>query len=225
MSLRLVLVCRPSPARQKYQQALHGIGVEFDAVDNLTGLLRALSQTPYNGILMDVTTGLGVSSGEKKQLQTILQIFPVMRIDWDNRVVLSYYGQSQASELTLEKFIQTECQPFNARTIRAHERHDLHYNVTIYPNEHCRPEDGKRAVTLDISEGGVFLIFLDNWTGSRRIWLRFMDMTDLTPVQGEVKRQINWGVRPRIPGLGVAFTQITDNQIKEIQADLNSMND
>jgi hypothetical protein len=225
VSLRLVLVCRPSSARQKYQQALHGIGVEHDTVDTLAELYPALSKNPYNGILMDVTTGLGLSSKEKKRLNTILNVFPVMRIDWDNKPVLSYYGQSQASDVTLEKFIQTQCQTFEARMIRTQERHDIHYNVTIYPNEHCRPADGKRAVTQDISEGGVFLIFLDTWSGSREIWMRFMDMTDLTPVRGEVKRQVNWGVRPRMPGLGVAFTQITDNQRKEIEADLKSLND
>jgi hypothetical protein len=221
----LVLVSRPSPARKNYQQALHTAGAAFDTVETLSELFQTLAKTPYSGILLDVTTGLGISSREKRRLQAVLEIFPVMRIDWDNRVVLSYYGQSQATDLTLERFIQTQCQLFEARTIRTQERHDIHYNVTVYPNEHCRPEEGRRAVALDISEGGVFLVFLDNWTGSRQIWMRFMDMTDLTPVAGEVKRQINWGVRPRMPGLGISFTEITDNQLKEIQADLKSLND
>ncbi|MBU0516855.1 MAG: PilZ domain-containing protein [Proteobacteria bacterium] len=228
MSVRLVLVSRPSPARQHYQQALNVLRAEYDTVSGPSELFKALSKTPYNGVLIDTATELGITPREKRRLQTILEIFPVMRIDRNDtlgRVELSYFGQTKASDIGLDKFITSQAAAFEARTIRTHDRHDLHYNVTIYSNGHCRPEDGQRAVALDISEGGVFLVFLDNWVGQRQVWLRFMDFTDLTPVEGEVRRQVNWGVRSRIPGLGVSFTKISDKQLKEIQEDLKRLNE
>lgn len=228
MSVRLILVSRPSPARQHYQQSLNALRTEFDTVSGLSELYAALSKTPYNGILIDTTTGLGITSREKRRLEAILEVYPVMRIDWNDtlgRVELFHFGQTKVADVSLDKFITSQAAEFEARTTRTHDRHDLHYNVMIYTNEHCRPEEGQRSVVLDISEGGVFLILLDNWVGQRQVWLRFMDFTDLTPIEGEVRRQVNWGVRSRIPGLGVAFTKISDKQRIEIQEDLKRLNE
>jgi hypothetical protein len=221
--LRLVLVCRPSPAREIYQQALADLGVTIDTVRDVAELIDQLIQTPCAGVLIDTATGLVTSFEQKRQLHSIIEIFPVLRINWNDqaqRMELFYYGQSQPTDLTLRQFIETQCQTFEARTIRAHERHRVHFNVEVYPDEQCRPEQRRLSVTLDVSEGGAFLVMIEPWRGQREIWLKIVELADQTPILGEIRHQANWGISQRIPGMGVAFRQIAIDQVWELQARL-----
>ncbi len=226
--LRLVLVCRPSPAREKYQQALADLGVTVDTVADVNELAEQLIRTPCSGLLIDTATGLVTSFEKKRQLHVIIEIFPVLRVNWNDQaqqLELFYYGQSQPTDLTLRQFIETQCLPFEARTIRAHERYRVHFNVEVYPDEQCRPEQRRLSVTLDLSEGGAFLVMIEPWSGPREIWLKIVELADQTPIRSEVRRQVNWGNSKRIPGIGVAFRQIAIDQVWELQARLSSGRD
>jgi hypothetical protein len=216
----LILVSRPSPAREIYQQALADLGVTLETVTDVDELVEELSHTAYAGLLIDTATGLGTSFEQKRQLHTVIEIFPVLRINWNEqvgRLELFYYGQSRPTDLTLEQFIETQCQGFEARTIRTHERHSVHFNVEVYPDEDCPPEQRRLSVALDAAEGGLFLVMIEPWSGQRDIWLKIVELADQTPILGEVRRQINWGAAPRIPGVGVAFRRITIDQIRQLK--------
>jgi hypothetical protein len=206
-----------------YEQILAELGVILDTVVNVDELVDNLVKKPCSGILIDTATSLGTSFEQKRQLHIIIEVFPVLRINWNGqaqRPELFYFGQSQATDLTLRQFIETQCLTFEPRTIRSHERSGVHFNLEVYPDQECRPEDKRLSVALDSAEGGMFLVMIEPWSGEREIWLKILELADQTPILGEVRRQVNWGFSQRIPGLGVAFKRITIDQLRELRARL-----
>jgi len=50
----------------------------------------------------------------------------------------------------------------------------------------------------------------------QEVWLRFLELSDQTPIKAIVCWQPHWGLKRQIPGIGVKFESLTEIQEKEI---------
>ena len=74
------------------------------------------------------------------------------------------------------------------------------------------PEKLIRTVTMDVSRQGCFLFSSARFQVGAKVWIRIVDLYDQTPIRCIVRHKRKWGDAMVVPGIGVAFEVITDNQ-------------
>jgi hypothetical protein len=217
MDTRLLLACREGVARKKYQEAVKNLGVQMDTVSSLKDLHSAMLKTPYNGVMIDLITKIKASQDEKSLIDTILEEFPVVQVHWEDEpggIKSLFLGQFQSSG-TLEDFLTRECRLFHARKIRASIRKKIHFNVILARDHHFHESSIERTITMNISEQGCFLFTVEEWGRGNRAWFIIHELEDHTPIQGKVRRRVEWGKSMNIPGIGIEFEEMEKSQFKE----------
>jgi len=75
------------------------------------------------------------------------------------------------------------------------------------------PEAGSvKTFTVNISQGGSFVHATRRSLKGEAVWLRFMEMPDQEPVKAVVCWNIEWGGCRSIPGIGVMFDSLSEQQ-------------
>lgn len=172
----------------------------------------------YCGILVDIVSSIRASQFDREVLKSLMDVYPSMRLRWDPaggdiRTLMTGAGTGQ--KVSLNQFITAYCRLFSARPIRFSPRKGIHCNVlcSIFGE---MPEDSTvRTVTSDISTGGCFLYSTSCLAPGTILWIRFIDLVDNTPVQVEVIWCREWGRTMNLPGVGVKFISIKDEQRQE----------
>jgi hypothetical protein len=219
MDTRLLLACREGVARTKYQEAVENLGVQLDTVSSLKDLHSALIKTPYNGVMIDILTKVRASQDDKNLINTILEEFPVVQVQWEGEsgVIKSLFLGQVKNSGTLEDFITRECRLFHARKIRASVRKEIHFNVILGRDHLFRENSSERTITMNISELGCFLFTVGEWERGNQAWFIIHELEDQTPIRGEVRWRVEWGKSMKIPGIGIEFEKMKESQIKEIR--------
>ncbi len=220
MSIRLLLVCREGIARQKYLNACKGLEVLIDIASTYQELLDSAINNPYNGIMIDIPTKLKSLNMDKESASNIFNLFPTLQLIYNEksgqiRTISS--GQSNSIE-TFKEFITKRCNSSKARTIRSDRRKAVVFNVILSKCKEVSHEDGEKTVIMNISRGGCFIFSNHKWEAGSDAWFIIKELTDQTPIRGQVKRKIDWGQKMSVPGIGIQFIDISDSQVKEICA-------
>ncbi len=218
MSIRLLLVCREGIARQKYLDACKGLEVLIDIVSTYQELLDSAINNPYNGMMIDVPTKLKALSMDKESASNIFNLFPILQLIYNEksgqiRTISS--GQSNSIE-TFKEFIDKRCNSSKARTIRSDRRKAVVFNVILSKCKEVSYADDEKTVIMNISKKGCFIFSNHKWETGSDAWFIIKELTDQTPIRGEVKWKIDWGQKMSVPGIGIQFMDISDSQFKEI---------
>ncbi|RNC73150.1 MAG: PilZ domain-containing protein [Desulfuromonadales bacterium] len=202
-----------------YLDAVGITGIDLTVVESISCLYPLMIREAFHGILLDVPTLVRSSSEEKAFLHDLLQIYPTVRLKWDPRcgaVRTHYYGHHREESPGLEAFVRNQCVPFLPRTIRLSERMPLHLNVMVSPDSAFREGETIRTATMNVSSGGCFIIGAGPWRRGDRLWLRIAGLADATPIGIDVRWCKEWGEKPGMPGIGVTFSAITEEQVAEL---------
>ncbi len=218
MGIRIILVSIEGEARQAYLDAVKPFGVQVDTVSSFKELRRLMTENFYNGVMMDLKTKIKEQREDKELAYGILEQFPLVQLKYDEKtgsIGALYYGQSGESR-TLETFINEECRTFKARPIRSNVRKEINFNVVISKTGDFLDGRMERTVTIDVSRGGCFIYSTENWKLRNSVIFVVKELADSRPVLGEVRWTKPWGKAMQIPGIGVKFEEIGENQLKEI---------
>ena len=211
---RILLVAQPGDACTLYETALQRCGVQVDTVAAVDTFYGAVTHFAYNGIVIDIPTKIKALSDHKDLVYSILGRFPVIQVNFDpqtRRIRALLHGQHERSG-GLEDLIRQNCWHAPARKLRSEERKPLHYNVLLSTKRHFDPQTLIRTVTMDVSLSGCFLFSAARFQLGARVWMRIMDLYDKTPISGIVRHKHNWGEALIIPGIGVEFETIKEDQ-------------
>ena len=211
---RILLVAQPGDACTLYETALQRSGVQVDTVAAIDTFYGAVTHFAYNGIVIDIPTKIKALSDHKDLVYSILGRFPVIQVNFDphtRRIRALLHGQHERTA-SLEDLIRQNCWHTPARKLRSEERKPLHYNVLLSIQRHFDPQTLIRTVTMDVSLNGCFLFTSARFQIGARVWMRIMDLYDKTPVSGIVRHKHNWGEALIIPGIGVEFESIKEDQ-------------
>jgi hypothetical protein len=216
-----VLVLAGTPEiRQIFLRALENLGAPCDVAFSVSEMRRKLLHTPFNGVILDVLTIVRASQKEKLIIQEISELYPTLRVRWDSRarrirgLVL---GRSLDRDDPVGDFLEKCCRFWPARTCREDRRLPLHFNALLSRDGEFREEEIEKTVTLDLSEGGCFLISGRSWQNGELVWVRFLELADPAPIPAEIRRCRPWGEGMEIPGIGVRFGEIRPGQLREIR--------
>jgi hypothetical protein len=157
------------------------------------------------------------TEAEKALVHDLLGRVPVLRVLWDvkHREVRSMLYDSNRP-LPLADFIREYCHPEAPVTVRRDLRLPLHLNVLVAADPERLSKAPERSVTLNVSEGGCFILSSRDWSSCSTLWIEPTDLSDPSPIELEICWRIPWGLSLRLPGVGGSFTTISEAQKKEI---------
>ncbi len=217
MGIRVLLIAREGEAREKYQEAITGLGVEVVAVSSLKKTDSARMDLSYQGVIIDMRTKIEILKDENELVYTALRKFPVAHLNLKSKtgeIRVFYPGQKAGA--TLDDFVNRECRPFTPRILSFCLRKQIHFNVILSKNKEFSDEHREKTVTVDISGGGCFVFSVRDWKPGDLAWLSIKELHDNTPICGLVRWCREWGERMQAPGIGLKFKEITESQAKEI---------
>jgi len=122
---------------------------------------------------------------------------------------------------TIESFLENDCVSFKARSIRADSRKEVNLNVLLSEGELYSETDAARSVTINISKGGCFIYSTVERELQSHVSFVFKELSDHRPMCGEVRWQVPWGHSMRIPGIGLKFINITQDQRRGLCTNLD----
>ncbi|MDD2388627.1 MAG: PilZ domain-containing protein [Desulfobacterales bacterium] len=216
--IRVILAARPGEPTEIYLDAIKKFGILIDIVHSIKALHDSLLETAHNGILIDLPILIKSPITEKKFLSTIIDQFPIMQLNYDavkNEIHSLYYGKTKG-DVSLDAFVRTECRSFPARKMRSALRKNVHLNVTVWYKTSPPPYDTEKTVTLDISKGGCFIITSTARQIDSDIEFVIQELSEQSPISGRIRRIIPWGEGMQLPGIGVEFIHIKENQLNEL---------
>jgi hypothetical protein len=219
---RILMVVKEVDARDAYEEVLQRVGVSYDIVETFTELQRISTAVPYSGLLVDILTLIRCSKEEKAIAYDCLNYYPSLRLKWDGRdrsINLSPLERSETADVgaTLSFFIETRCKAFTARTLRRFDRKENYLNLLLSHRPDCGEGECLKSFTINISRGGAFVHTCKPPQKGERVWLRFRELPEDEPLQAVVCWCIEWGICRSIPGIGVQFEGLTDQQLDRIR--------
>ncbi len=219
VNTRVVLLAREGEARKRFEDAMKEYDVQVDAVSSLQELHSVLTANPYNGVLIDLLVKLKAKEHEKTMLTDIIDTFPVLLLNYEKVTgeVRAFYFSQHKGATSIREFIEKECRLFWARVARSNPRKKVHLNVLIAGDD---SQDGplEKSFTVDISSGGCFVFSTRSRQVHTELFLIFNELNDRTPIGCEVCWKRNWGDARQVPGIGLRFKRIKENQLEEILA-------
>lgn len=221
LPVHVLLVSTPGEARTIYERELGRLGVVYDALDSPADLRGLVAERPYNGILLDLATWIRCPAQKRGKLQGVLERFPVLRLLYNPEqggmrgVTL---GGTVQQARDLEAFLREQCAGFPPRSFRMVERQSAICNVLLLDGPGQDLDKGQRAVTSNVSEAGCFLISCREFQQGEHLWLVFKELADHEPIAATVRWLQPWGQAMRLPGAGVSFDSLSENQQLALRA-------
>jgi hypothetical protein len=217
--IKLLLLSRNTEAVSACQKALKAQGVCCEWAGSVADMHRQLVSAPFNGLILDVLTTAKTSHKDKIFIQEVSEHYPTLLMRW-NTAAQKFrglvFGEILDKEDPLGDFVERFCPPERILLYRENKRYDIHFNVLLSLDEDFSRELVEKTVTLDLSQGGCFIISSRNWQNIDYAWIRLLELADPSPIQVQLCRYLAWGEQARIPGIGVKFMDLQPSQRQEI---------
>jgi hypothetical protein len=214
----LILIAEPGERKERYLKELQKFNAAIDCVQGPNELFQKCRRKMYSGILVDLKTMIKTSDSKKQLLDKLSIRLPIIRLRINpstNSVVGLFPGQDVPGDDALRFFIE-KCRELKPSRIRIDQRTNKVLNVVIFQDNEFDEEKGIRANIIDISFRGCFINTLNPFNSNERIWIRIKELKDTSPIQCEIRWAQHWGEEDRLPGFGALFTQIKDEQLKDL---------
>lgn len=219
---RIALISMESDDSEYYKNLLSGYDfVKLDTNTTIHQFKRACLDKVYSGFIIDNRTLITSTMDDKEFFFSLCEGFPVIRIshspesDNINCVVEGKSMGNLKGRQLLNHFIEESVHKRVPRKVRVNSRKNIFLNTYL-----CFSEKGaeKKTNLWDLSERGCFVITTEEKREGDRVWLTFQELKDKTPICSEIKWTMAWGKRTsQLPGFGVSFLVITDEQKREIK--------
>ncbi|WP_320007921.1 PilZ domain-containing protein [Maridesulfovibrio sp.] len=218
--IRILLIAAPGESRGAYLQVLQGFDVECDVAESLHDVVREHSKVKYSGFLIDIPTLLRSSAADKAEANLLSDNFPVMRLSHKSADGIRCIptGKFSGHGSTLAEFFKESCQNFTARSLRGTKRANKVLNVLLNRDINSKNSHMEKSVALNFSEEGCFLYSVSRWRKGDTLWIAIMELNDKTPIKSEVQWAVPWGVKSQMPGIGVNFLSLSEDQADQIEA-------
>ncbi|MFP5223675.1 MAG: PilZ domain-containing protein [Acidobacteriota bacterium] len=223
MGIRVVLAAAPGAARQAYLEALSALGAEVEVLDSPCDVLEAVIADNFQGLVLDTPTLIRDKSFDRRILNQLEGVFPVIRLRYDHQAggIRGIYEQQEpGQDEPLSCFILSTCRQFRPRSLRGVERTPLSLPVYLCESPQAGPYaclDGyEKTATLDLSVRGCFVFTVTVREEGTRLWVVFADFNDRTPVPSRVSWSRPWGAARKVPGAGLEFLSLTPGQLDQM---------
>jgi Tfp pilus assembly protein PilZ len=214
-SVCIAVLSRDKEEERALREAISAFGADLIFAATMHDLHDILIRQPCSGLLLYLTSLVGLDYSSKSFVQTLEQVYPVARIRWKKGEGSFALIASQSRTVhTLSDFIEV-CSDFAPRCLRRSERLVKTLNVLISATPDLA--NSTRAFTMNISEQGCFLHTPHEWNIGDSIYIQILELPSKRAIEGRVMRSVQWGVPFSPQGIGIQFVDIEDEQVEELQ--------
>ncbi len=216
MTPKIIVIVQEGDARQAYLAELESIDVEVSLISSFIEIQTLLSEDSYNGVVVDLKTKMKATADEKELALDLLEQFPFAQLNLEIKtgtIKLLCYDQMM-NVRTLKDFVDIVCTSFIPRAIRLHARKENNFNILLSRTSDFPENETEHTVTIDISKGGCFIYSIGNWEINTNVQIVINEINDRSPILCEVRRVVKWGEAMKIPGIGVQFIDISEDQLE-----------
>ena len=218
--IQILLVAAPGESRKAYLSALKVFDVQYDVAESLHDVVRKHSKVKYSGFLIDIPTLLRSSASDKAEANLLSDNFPVMRLSYKtlDGIRCIPTGKYSGHGSTLEEFFKESCLNFTPRSLRGTKRTNKVLNVLLNRDINSKNSHMEKSVALNFSPEGCFLYSVSRWKKGDTLWIAIMELDDKTPIKAEVQWTVPWGIKSQMPGIGVTFLSLSEEQADQMEA-------
>ena len=217
MQPQILLAVADDERRSIYEAFLKKERVICQAVSSLRDVATQTARQPYNAIFLDMPLIVRASQYEKSLVEDALRALPHARLNitaTTRQISILVSGESHESSQTPEEYLRYCCeQP--VKIVLPRNRIPIHLNAVLAHTPDTTASE--RTVCIDISPGGCFLFCVnDEISLQSTVWIRLVILNDPAPIQSTVCWKREWGMTNEIPGVGIRFDQMSEQQQTEI---------
>jgi hypothetical protein len=216
MQPQILLVVADEVRGSLYERFFKKEKVICQAVSTLRDVSTQIARQPYNAIFLDMPLIAHASRYEKSLVKDVLHAMPHASLDItatrEISVVVS--GDVHESSHSPEEYLRYCCeQP--VRTFAPQNRIQLNFNAVLSRSPDIT--NAERTVCIDISPGGCFLFTVnEEIVLHSSVWVSLIILNDSTPIASTVCSKKEWGIANEIPGVGIRFDKMTEQQQTEM---------
>lgn len=217
MQPQILLAVVDEERRRIFEAFLRKERVICQVVSSLREVATQTARQPYNAIFLDMQLMAQASRYEKSLAEDALRALPYARLNITTEtgeIGILVSGDDHESSHTPEEYLRYCCeQP--VKTVLPQNRIPLNLNAALSRSPDM--ENAERTACIDISPGGCFLFCVnDDITLHAPVWIRLIILNDQTPIQSTVCWKREWGMTNEIPGVGIRFDRMTEQQQAEM---------
>lgn len=218
--LRVLLVATPGNNRGVYVQALKSFDLDCDVAESFHEISQKYNKVKYNGFLIDIPTLLRSTAADKSEANLLSDNFPVMRLSYkaSEGIRCIPTGKFSGHGSSFDTFFYESCRSFTARSLRGTKRANRVLNVLLNRDIHSSHSHMEKSVALNFSAEGCFLYSVTKWQKHDTLWIAIMELSDRAPIKAEVLWNVPWGIKSQMPGIGVKFLSLSEEQADQIDA-------
>jgi Tfp pilus assembly protein PilZ len=210
----LILADQP----EAYHEALAGVGMHPRCYADIHELLASLPALTYSGLILDIPTVMRAPRDARDRLFKLSESLPIMRAR-----IGKPGGRVQFLD-DIDVFIHN-CKTVCPSRVRSVRRYPTKLSTLISREDDPDMTKAVPANILNISERGCYVYTLGDFSDAEFIFLKIMELEDATPIFGLIRWRKPWGETNMLPGLGVAFLDIRDAQVAEIESERHFIRD
>ncbi len=220
MNTKFLLVCKEGASLQKYLAEAKECDTQIDVATTVQELFDAATKTAYSGLMIDTPTKIKDFRTDREKIDSILKLYPVIQLTFNEttKQTRTFYSGLLNGSGSIEEFLTDKCSLFNARKLRSSRRKAINFNVILSDSKHVSDSNHLKTVTINFSQDGCFIYSIDNWKIKSDVWFTIKELTDQTPIHGQILRKVDWGSYMSVPGIGLQFKGIKDCQLEDLQA-------
>ncbi|MFV0422190.1 PilZ domain-containing protein [Oleidesulfovibrio sp.] len=219
--MHILVIAKDSNEAAPYIRILEKAQAKYHIAHDNPAALQLLREIPFHGVLIDMPTLLRMGGKGRHDLQNVLALYPTLHARPDKNSGLAVLGHDGNPEEAILHFLTDKCASFSARTARRENRVDIHYNILLSTSPLFPPQSTVKTITMNISILGCFVFLTADWQVDTQVWLQFVDLKDKTPIVAKTTQVQRWGKGFRVPGIGLEFISVSDEQVAELQATLS----
>jgi len=211
----MVVLSGDKEEAQAITEAFGAFHVKLAFASTMRNLRDILFERLCSGILLGITSLVGIDQASKSFGQSLEHVYPVARIRW-NRFdgSFSLIGFRNGRVETLADFIAI-CSSVSPRRLRSWDRLPKTLNVMISSAPDLA--NATRAFTTNISLRGCFLHNSQEWNIGDAVFLQIQELSSQRIINGNVVRYVPWGTPFRVQGIGIQFVNMDDEQMEALQ--------
>lgn len=219
MQPQILLAVADDERRLIYEAFIRKERAICHTVSSLRDAANQAARQPYNAIFLDMPLIVKASRYEKSLVEDALHALPNARLNITAktqkiRMLISWEAQEGAH--TAEEHLRYCCEQ-SPKVAPIRSRVQLNLNAVLSRSPDMT--DAERTVCIDFSPGGCFLFCVnDEILPQSTVWVRLVALSDPSPIESTVCWKREWGMTSEIPGIGIRFDVMAQQQQAEILA-------
>lgn len=192
-----------------YAREMNRLEVPVTIAGSVPEFLDRLSGNACQGLVLDIQKVMRSPRAERDRLFRVSESYPILRTKVDRS------GKNILFLDDVDCFLHN-CGAFCPERKRCTLRYPVKLNAFLSREDDPAMLDAARGNVLNISQSGCFVLTLEDFSASRFVHVRIVELTDPSPIFGLVRWWRPWGEPGVLPGVGVVFMDVKPGQLEEI---------